>query len=154
MAKSHKDALAQLEGITLGDVLSTLHDIEESLTRDTFLYIFGEDLGPELWEKWVDVCWLTLPHLFTELDGQNGEKLLDHIAQVLKRTCSMTTKEQMEKLNEPCEWEIVDVGVTIEYWKSGCGVAPFYTSPSDNDFTYCPYCGNPLIIVYHEGDWE
>lgn len=52
--------------------------------------------------------------------------------------------------NNQCVWVESDSSVG-EIWASGCGETHIHTSPTDNGFSYCPFCGEPIEI---EEYWE
>lgn len=52
------------------------------------------------------------------------------------------------ELLKPCEWREDEESI----YQTRCGKWFQFTDgdPHDNDFTYCPYCGNPLVVFRYE----
>jgi hypothetical protein len=48
--------------------------------------------------------------------------------------------------DKDCIWTGKD-SMVGEVWTSDCGEEHIHTSPSDNNFTYCPFCGRNLDYI-------
>ena len=53
---------------------------------------------------------------------------------------------------EDCEWTCVDFGSGQEMWNSDCGEEHIGIDPEYLNFTFCPYCGKELIVVFPESE--
>ena len=50
---------------------------------------------------------------------------------------------------EDCMWTGKDTSIG-EVWTSDCGEEHITTSPSDNNFIYCPFCGRSLDYFFDD----
>lgn len=65
----------------------------------------------------------------------------------LEASYSLQRIQKSEKLQKICEWKILEQDRKSDFYKSGCGLLHIFKRGLVEEFKFCPYCADDLIIL-------